>query len=143
MQDVAVRMPGPEHDRGVYGISVAAELAGMGVQNLRLYEARGLLEPERTDGGTRRYSADDLDRLRRIGDLLDAGLNLAGIAMVIDLQDENTQLRAEKQEHQSLKTASTARSKTPKQTSTSTKPHPTRSRLSGRPWKGIRSLPIS
>ena len=74
-------------DRGVYGISVAAELVGMGVQNLRLYEARGLLEPARTDGGTRRYSADDLDRLRRIGDLLDAGLNLAGIGMVLDLED--------------------------------------------------------
>ena len=72
-------VPQPASDRGVYGISVAAELVGMGVQNLRLYEARGLLEPDRTDGGTRRYSADDLDRLRRIGDLLDAGLNLAGI----------------------------------------------------------------
>jgi len=91
-----VRVPAPEHDRGVYGISVAAELVGMGVQNLRLYEARGLLAPERTNGRTRRYSADDLDRLRRIGNLLDAGLNLAGIAMVIDLQDENIQLRAEK-----------------------------------------------
>ncbi len=85
--------PEPAGERGVYGISVAAELVGMGVQNLRLYEARGLLEPERTGGGTRRYSADDLDRLRRIGDLLDAGLNLAGIAMVMDLQDENSQLR--------------------------------------------------
>ena len=72
--------------RGVYGISVAAELVGMGVQNLRLYEARGLLEPDRTEGGTRRYSANDLDRLRRIGDLLEAGLNLAGIAMVLDLR---------------------------------------------------------
>ena len=71
---------GPERGRGVYGISVAAELVGMGVQNLRAYEARGLLEPERTDGGTRRYSADDLDRLRRIGDLLDAGLNLLDTA---------------------------------------------------------------
>jgi MerR family transcriptional regulator, heat shock protein HspR len=81
-------------ERGVYGISVAAELVGMGVQTLRLYEARGLLEPERTEGGTRRYSANDLDRLRRIGDLLDAGLNLAGIAMVMDLQDENIELRA-------------------------------------------------
>ncbi len=68
-------MPGPDSGRGVYGISVAAELVGMGVQNLRLYEARGVLEPERSDGGTRRYSADDLDRLRRIGDLLEAGLN--------------------------------------------------------------------
>lgn len=85
-------MAGPDSTRGVYGISVAAELVGMGVQNLRAYEAHGLLEPERTEGGTRRYSADDLDRLRRIGDLLDAGLNLAGIAMVMDLQDENNQL---------------------------------------------------
>jgi DNA-binding transcriptional MerR regulator len=82
----------------VYGISIAAELVGMGVQTLRLYEARGLLEPERTEGGTRRYSSNDLDRLRRIGDLLDAGLNLAGIAMVLDLQDENTRLRAEREE---------------------------------------------
>ncbi len=86
---------GPDAGRGVYGISVAAELVGMGVQNLRLYEARGLLRPERTDGGTRRYSAQDLDRLRRVGDLLDAGLNLAGIAMVLDLEIENAALRAE------------------------------------------------
>jgi len=86
--------------RGVYGISVAAELVGTGVQNLRAYEARGLVEPERTAGGTRRYSANDLDRLHRIGDLLDAGLNLAGIAMVMDLQDENRQLRAEQEEQQ-------------------------------------------
>ena len=91
--------PGPDPGRGVYGISVAAELVGMGVQTLRLYEARGLLEPERTDGGTRRYSADDLDRLRRIGDLLDAGLNLAGIAMVLPLEVENAQLRSEKEQH--------------------------------------------
>ena len=76
----AVAGPGPDAARGVYGISVAAELVGTGVQNLRAYEARGLLEPERTEGGTRRYSANDLDRLRRIGDLLEAGLNLAGIA---------------------------------------------------------------
>lgn len=85
----------PDSDRGVYAISVAAELVGMGVQNLRLYEARGLLEPERTDGGTRRYSANDLDRLRRIGDLLEAGLNLAGIGMVLDLERENARLRAD------------------------------------------------
>ena len=92
-------VPRPDDARGVYGISVAAELVGMGVQNLRAYEARGLLEPERTDGGTRRYSTDDLDRLRRIGDLLDAGLNLAGISMVLDLETQNSELRAEK-EHQ-------------------------------------------
>ena len=88
--------PGPDHDRGVYGISVAAEMVGMGVQTLRLYEARGLLEPDRTEGGTRLYSARDLDRLRRIGELLAAGLNLAGVAMVLDLETENAQLRAEK-----------------------------------------------
>lgn len=86
--------PAPESDQGVYGISTAAELVGMGVQNLRAYEARGLLEPHRTEGGTRRYSADDLDRLRRISDLLGAGLNLAGIGMVLDLEAQNTQLRA-------------------------------------------------
>lgn len=88
--------PGPDPDHGVYGISVAAELVGMGVQTLRLYEARGLLQPDRTDGGTRRYSADDLERLRRIGNLLDAGLNLAGIAMVLDLEAQNTRLRADR-----------------------------------------------
>lgn len=85
----------PDRARGVYGISVAAELVGTGVQNLRAYEARGLLTPGRTAGGTRRYSADDLDRLRRIGDLLQAGLNLAGVTMVMELQDENRQLRAQ------------------------------------------------
>lgn len=84
----------PDGARGVYGISVAGELVGMGVQTLRLYEARGLVEPERTEGGTRRYSANDLDRLRRIGDLLKAGLNLAGVSMVLDLEHENSRLRA-------------------------------------------------
>ncbi len=92
----------PDKARGVYGISVAAELVGTGVQNLRAYEAHGLLEPDRTEGGTRRYSANDLERLHRIGDLLEAGLNLAGIAMVMDLQDENSQLRADKAAQQRL-----------------------------------------
>ncbi len=85
----------PADDRGVYGISVAADLVGMGVQTLRLYESRGLIEPERTDGGTRRYSANDLERLRHIGDLLAAGLNLAGVSMVLGLEAENQELRAE------------------------------------------------
>jgi DNA-binding transcriptional MerR regulator len=88
----------PDAGHGVYGISVAAELVGMGVQTLRLYEARGLLQPARTEGGTRRYSAEDLDRLRRIGQLLDDGLNLAGIAMVLDLEDENDQLRSRQED---------------------------------------------
>ena len=80
----------------MYGISVAADLVGMGVQNLRLYEARGLLKPARTEGGTRRYSTDDLERLRRIAHLLDAGVNLAGISMVLDLEAQNTELRADR-----------------------------------------------
>ncbi|WP_068257669.1 MerR family transcriptional regulator [Janibacter corallicola] len=81
--------------RGVYGISVAADLVGMGSQQLRWYETQGLLTPDRTPGGTRRYSDDDLVRLRRIDALLDAGLNTAGIAMVMDLQDEVDDLREE------------------------------------------------
>jgi DNA-binding transcriptional MerR regulator len=89
--------PTPDADHGVYGISVAAELVEMGVQTLRLYEARGLVEPDRTDGGTRRYSARDLDRLRRIGELLGAGLNLAGVAMVLDLEATNDRLRTANQ----------------------------------------------
>jgi len=82
-----------DDDRGVYGISVAADLAGTGVQNLRLYERRGLLEPTRSPGGTRLYSRSDVHRLTRITHLLAKGLNLAGIAMVLDLQDDNSRLR--------------------------------------------------
>lgn len=88
-------MRSPDPSRGVYGISVAADLVGMGLQQLRWYETQGLLTPDRTPGGTRRYSDDDLVRLRRIDALLDAGLNTAGIAMVIDLQDEVDDLREE------------------------------------------------
>ena len=88
----------PDPARGVYGITVASELVGMGVQNLRLYEERGLLRPERSAGGTRRYSSDDLERLRRIRDLLEAGLNLAGIGMVLELEEENARLRADQAE---------------------------------------------
>lgn len=87
--------PRPDPGRGVYGISVAAELVGTGVQNLRLYERRGLIDPDRTPAGTRRYSDNDLARLRRIGELLGAGLNLAGIAAVLDLEADNARLRAE------------------------------------------------
>lgn len=85
----------PDSARGVYGISVAAELSGIGTQALRLYESMGLLEPERTAGGTRRYSADDIERLHRISELIQAGVNLAGIGMVLDLQDTNEQLADE------------------------------------------------
>ena len=79
--------------RGVYGISVASDLLGIGPQSLRAYEREGLLRPSRTDGGTRRYSEHDLDRVRRVAALLEAGLNLAGVALVLDLQDENEELR--------------------------------------------------
>ena len=84
----------PDRDQGVFGISVAAGLVGTGVQNLRAYERAGLLEPSRTAGGTRLYSQDDIDRLRRIDQLLRAGLNLAGIAMVLQLEEDNDRLRA-------------------------------------------------
>jgi MerR family transcriptional regulator, heat shock protein HspR len=85
----------PEPSHGVYGISVAAELVGVDAQSLRLYERRGLVQPARTEGGTRRYSSDDIDRLRRITALLGAGLNLAGIALVLDLEADNTALRSQ------------------------------------------------
>ena len=85
----------PDPGRGVYAISVAAELVGMGSQTLRLYERRGLIEPARSAGGTRRYSSDDLDRLRRIARLVAGGLNLAGISMVLDLEDAKAGLRAD------------------------------------------------
>jgi DNA-binding transcriptional MerR regulator len=78
----------------VYGISVAADMVGIGVQSLRAYEKRGLLEPRRTDGGTRLYSDDDLARLVRIGELLAEGLNLAGVARVLELERDNARLRA-------------------------------------------------
>jgi MerR family transcriptional regulator, heat shock protein HspR len=79
----------------VYGISVAAELVDMEPQSLRLYESRGLVTPQRTEGGTRRYSDVDLTRIRHIGELLGLGLNLAGIGLVLNLEAENASLRAE------------------------------------------------
>lgn len=81
--------------RGVYGISVAADLVGMSQQSLRMYERKGLLEPGRTDGGTRLYSDEDVATLRRIAELLAMGLNLAGIGLVLELEAENDALRRE------------------------------------------------
>ena len=78
---------------GVFAISVAAGMVSMEVQNLRVYERRGLIEPDRTPGGTRLYSPDDLERLIRIRDLLAEGLNLVGIAHVLTLEAENTRLQ--------------------------------------------------
>jgi len=85
----------PDAAQGLYGISVAAELVGSAPQNLRLYETRGLINPARSQGGTRRYSDDDLVRLREIGRLLDEGLNLAGIAAVLALRAINQELQAQ------------------------------------------------
>ncbi len=82
-------------EAGLYAISVVAQLVGTGQQNIRLYERRGLLAPDRTAGGTRQYSDADLAVLRRIGELLAEGLNLAGVAKVIELESTNARLRAE------------------------------------------------
>ena len=84
-----------ERTRGVFAISVAAEMVSMQIQNLRVYERRGLVDPDRTAGGTRLYSPADIDRLHRIRELLAEGLNLAGIARVLQLEDEVRRLRAE------------------------------------------------
>jgi MerR family transcriptional regulator/heat shock protein HspR len=85
----------PDPGQAVYGISVTADLAGIGVQTLRLYERHGLLTPARSDGGTRRYSSDDLARLHRITTLAASGINLTGIARILDLEDTNADLRAD------------------------------------------------
>jgi MerR family transcriptional regulator/heat shock protein HspR len=82
-------------DIGLYSISVVSQLLGTGQQNLRLYERRGLLTPDRTAGGTRKYSEADLALLRRISELLEEGLNLAGVAKVLELEAANARLRAE------------------------------------------------
>jgi MerR family transcriptional regulator/heat shock protein HspR len=81
-----------ETRRAVFVISVAAELAGMHPQTLRIYERKGLIEPFRTTGGTRRYSQEDIDRLNQIQELTDQGLNLEGVKQVIEYQDKIARL---------------------------------------------------
>jgi MerR family transcriptional regulator/heat shock protein HspR len=81
--------------RAVYVISVAAELAGVHPQTLRIYERKGLVEPARTQGGSRRSSDEDIELLQRIHTLTDAGHNLAGVARVLELEAENERLRRE------------------------------------------------
>ncbi|MEW9871950.1 MerR family transcriptional regulator [Arthrobacter sp. HS15c] len=85
--------PQPRPGRALYAISVAAQLTGTGQQNIRLYETRGLLTPARTAGGTRQYSESDIALLLRIGELLQEGLNLAGVAKVLELEEANAKLR--------------------------------------------------
>ena len=87
-------MAGPDSGRPVYMISVAADLAGMHPQTLRIYEQRGLIEPTRSPKGTRLYSQEDVDRLRRIQELTtQLGMNLAGVERVFELEGELDQMR--------------------------------------------------
>jgi MerR family transcriptional regulator/heat shock protein HspR len=91
---MAKREEKPGDDRGVYIISVAAELAGMHPQTLRIYERKGLLNPARTSGNTRRYSARDIERLEAIQQLTqEFGINLAGVKMIVELQAELERMR--------------------------------------------------
>lgn len=83
----------PPSDQALYGISVAAELTGCTPETLRLYERRDLIKPARTAGGTRRYTDDDIRRIRRITELSATGVNLAGIGHILALESENTHLR--------------------------------------------------
>ena len=83
-----------KREQAVYVISVAAELAGVHPQTLRIYERRGLIEPYRTPGGTRRYSAADLERLSLIQELTEEGLNLEGVKRVLELENLLETLRS-------------------------------------------------
>ena len=85
----------PDPDLGIYAISVASQLTGVTPQTLRLYEAKGLLEPARSDGGTRRYSRQDLDRVAEITSMTAEGLTLEGIRRILEMQAETDALRAE------------------------------------------------
>lgn len=125
MTDDSHKVGPPASERGVYGTSVAAELSGINEQSLRLYERHGLLTPARSAGGTRRYSADDLVRLQRIRELVNAGVNIAGIARILRLEDrnaalddrnvtlegDNAALRAANSRRKSAKRPSTSRSR--------------------------------
>ncbi len=82
-----------ESQRAVFVISVAAELAGMHPQTLRIYERKGLIDPFRTPGGTRRYSQEDIERLQLIQDMTAEGMNLEGVRRVLVLQEENRRLK--------------------------------------------------
>jgi MerR family transcriptional regulator/heat shock protein HspR len=83
-----------DHDRGVFMISVAAELADMHPQTLRMYEQRGLIEPKRSPKGTRLYSHDDVDRLRRIQEMTsELGMNLAGVERIFEMEDKMARLQ--------------------------------------------------
>ncbi|MEX2660080.1 MAG: helix-turn-helix transcriptional regulator [Acidimicrobiales bacterium] len=101
-------MPARERDHAVFVISVAAELAGVHPQTLRIYERKGLVDPARTGGGSRRYSEVDLDRLRRISELTDEGLNLAGVKRVLELEADLAAVKERLAEAEAETTAATA-----------------------------------
>lgn len=82
-----------DSQRAVFVISVAAELAGMHPQTLRIYERKGLIDPFRTPGGTRRYSQEDIERLQLIQEMTAEGMNLEGVRRVLALQEENRRLK--------------------------------------------------
>jgi MerR family transcriptional regulator/heat shock protein HspR len=88
-------MPDQNQNRAVYVISVAAELAGVHPQTLRIYERKGLVDPARTGGGSRRYSDADIAVLRRIQELTNEGLNLAGVQRVMALEAELHQVQVQ------------------------------------------------
>ncbi|MDA8374295.1 MAG: helix-turn-helix transcriptional regulator [Actinomycetota bacterium] len=88
-------MDWPDAQQGVYAISVAAELCGLHPQTLRVYEREGLVDPDRTAGGTRLYSGNDVQRLREIAALTDAGINVAGVKRILELQEEIRRLKAQ------------------------------------------------
>jgi MerR family transcriptional regulator/heat shock protein HspR len=90
-----VNMPWGEPGRGLFSISVAAELTGLHPQTLRLYDQEGLVTPGRSSGGTRRYSTDDIDRLHQVMALTSDGINLAGVRRILELQEETRLLQAE------------------------------------------------
>jgi MerR family transcriptional regulator/heat shock protein HspR len=100
--------PQRSQHHAVYVISVAAELAGMHPQTLRIYERRGLVLPARTQGGNRRYSDHDIARLRRIAELAAEGMNLEGIRRVMTLELEVERLRAENDELRHIAAAASA-----------------------------------
>ncbi len=99
----------PSRNEAVYVMSVAAELAGLHPQTLRLYERRGLVEPSRTEGGNRRYSEADLDLLRRVVELTDAGVNLEGVRRILALETENERLRRDLRRARQARGANTRR----------------------------------
>ena len=101
----------PDRDAGVYVMSVAADLAGLHPQTLRLYERRGLVEPARTDGGNRRYSDADLDQLHRIAELSDAGVNIEGVRRILELEARVAELSGALEQSQRALDAVTPRTR--------------------------------